>query len=132
MALDINVYDSSKQYSDVISGSEPKEKLPNSTAVLVLGIISIAICTVGFITGAIALALASGDLKQLRANSEKYSESSVKNLNAGRICAIIGLSLSVFVLLVYALYFYFVLSIVDSFGNMMEKAIEHQHNMPIE
>lgn len=76
----------------------PKRDLPNATAVLVLGIVSIVGCMcyglIGAICGIIALVLNSKDKKLLLANPEGYTESSVKNLNAGRICAIIGLSLS--------------------------------------
>mgnify|MGYP000200035670 CR=1 FL=1 len=102
---------------------ETKKSLPNNTAVLVLGIVSIVICLLGFITGTIALVLASRDLKEYRKNPHLYEESSFKNLNAGRICAIIGVSLSVLMIVVYTLYFMFVFSLVN-------KAIEfNQENM---
>lgn len=72
--------------------------VPNSTAVLVLGILSIVTCwcngIIGLILGIIALVLASNGTKAYEANPSYYSENSFKNLNAGKICAIIGTSLS--------------------------------------
>jgi hypothetical protein len=80
------------------SSNLPKRDLPNATAVLVLGIVSIVGCMcyglIGAICGIIALVLNSKDKKLLLADPDGYTESSVKNLNAGRICAIIGLCLS--------------------------------------
>lgn len=76
----------------------PKADLPNATAVLVLGIVSIVGCLcygiIGLVCGIIAMVLASRDNKLLLRNPVGYTESSVKNLKAGRICAIIGLSIS--------------------------------------
>lgn len=75
-----------------------QENVPNSTAVLVLGILSIVTCfcygIFGIVFGIIALVLASKGIKMYNAFPEKYSLPSFKNLNAGKICAIIGLSLS--------------------------------------
>lgn len=71
--------------------------LPNATIVLVLGILSIVFCCfygIGIIMGIIALVLAAKDRKLYSAQMEEYSVSSFKNLNAGRICAIIGLIIS--------------------------------------
>lgn len=76
----------------------PQQSLPNATAVLVLGIISIVGCIfygiVGLICGIIALVLAKKDRSLYSINPVAYTLSSYKNLNAGRICAIIGTSLS--------------------------------------
>lgn len=74
------------------------EPLPNSTAVLVLGIVSIVavFCTYGLLgiaLGIISLVLASSPLRMYEENPGKYTEASYKNLKAGRICSIIGLSL---------------------------------------
>ncbi len=89
-----------------------QEQVPNSTGVLVLGILSIVFCfcygIFGIIFGIIALVLASKGINQYNAFPEKYSLSSFNNLKAGKICAIIGLCLSalfliyVVVILVYA------------------------------
>jgi hypothetical protein len=80
-------------------GMQVQQPLPNATAVLVLGIVSIVGCfcygVIGIICGIIALVLASKSKKMYEANPEAYTEGSYKNMNAGRICAIIGLILSV-------------------------------------
>ena len=72
--------------------------LPNATAVLVLGIVSIVGCfcygIVGLTCGIIGLVLASKDFKRYHATPEQFSQSSYNNLKAGRICAIIGTALS--------------------------------------
>lgn len=77
--------------------------LPNSTAVLVLGIISIVSCwcygVVGLTCGIIALVLASKGTKLYRENPGVYSVASYNNMNAGKICAIIGTVLSSLTLL---------------------------------
>ncbi|MBS1917017.1 MAG: DUF4190 domain-containing protein [Bacteroidetes bacterium] len=91
----------------------PQTPLPNGTAVLVLGIISIVGCfcygLVGLICGIIALILSSKDLKLYNANPSEYTPGSLSNLKSGRICAIIGLSLSV-------IYFLIVVFIIATVG----------------
>lgn len=73
------------------------QKLPNATAVLVLGIISIVtVCCYGIIsiiTGAVGLYLASKDGTLHKANAGMYSNFST--LNTGKILCIIGLILGV-------------------------------------
>jgi hypothetical protein len=82
-----------------------QQALPNATAVLVLGILSIVTCccygVIGLILGIIALVLAKKDKALYNANPSVYTEGSFKNLNAGRICAIIGLVLNIIYLLIY-------------------------------
>jgi hypothetical protein len=73
--------------------------LPNATAVLVMGILSIVTCccfygVVSLILGIIAVVLGNKDTRLYRANLSMYTEGSYKNLRAGRVCAIIGLVLS--------------------------------------
>lgn len=85
-----------------------QQTLPNSTAVLVLGILSIAVCwcygLFGIAMGIIALVL-SGKAKALYAsNPELYTIGSYKNMNAGRVCAIIGTVLSSLYLAVVIIY----------------------------
>ena len=80
-----------------------KINLPNATAVLVLGILSILTCCcygiVGLIFGIVALFLAQKDLKLYTANPELYKNYS--NLNIGRILSIIGIVLSTLTLFFY-------------------------------
>lgn len=78
------------------NGNFTTTNLPNATAVLILGILSIIGCCfygVGIIFGIIALVLASKDMKLYKANPSAYSNYST--LNTGRILAIIGIVLIV-------------------------------------
>lgn len=75
-------------------------QLPNATATLVLGILSIVIC---FICGIIALVISNKDVSMYKANPELYSESSYNNIKAGRICAIVGIALQLAFILFYIL-----------------------------
>ena len=83
--------------------------LPNATASLVLGIISIvgAFCygVVGVICGIIGLVLANKDRKLYQSSPELYSASSFSTSNAGRVCSIIGLILGALFLLLIIIYF---------------------------
>lgn len=88
------------------SGNIPA--LPNATAVLVLGIISIATCWCygipGIICGIIALVMGGKAKVLYNANPGKYSESSFKNMKAGHVCAIIGTVLSALYLVFIIIY----------------------------
>lgn len=96
-------------------GSAPlgSTNLPNATLVLVFGILSIALCfcygIFGLAFGIVALILAKKDKDLYQANPGMYSESSFKNLNAGRICAIIGMCLS-------ALYLILIIVVIAIYG----------------
>lgn len=65
--------------------------LPNATAVLVLGILSLVVCQP---LGIIGWILANQDMKLYNDNPGIYSESSLSTLKAGRICSIIGTCLT--------------------------------------
>lgn len=84
--------------------------LPNATATLVLGILSIVVC---FICGIVALVISNKDLALYRANPELYNEGSYNSIKAGRICAIIGIALQVVALLVYIAVIVFAVSQID-------------------
>ncbi|MEN4762474.1 CCC motif membrane protein [Chryseobacterium sp. C39-AII1] len=79
-----------------------ENKLPNATAVLILGIVSILGCCCyglpGLVAGIIALVLAKKDGELYKKNPTMYSN--YGQLNAGKIMAIIGIALSV----LYAVY----------------------------
>lgn len=99
-------------YSEQQQFNQPQIALPNATAVLVLGIISILMCCCyggGLILGIIALVLASKDLKRYLDNPAMYTPGSYSNLKAGRICAIIAVGLS-------ALYIVFYIWLIATFG----------------
>ena len=77
------------------------QKLPNATAVLILGIFSILICCCyGFfsiILGVVALVLANKDTKLYAENPSVYTN--YNNLKIGKILSIIGISLGVIYLI---------------------------------
>jgi hypothetical protein len=90
--------------------NQTQRPIPNGTAVLVLGIISIVGCFCdgipGLICGIIALVLAGKDLKLYNADPTLYTPGSVSNLKNGRICAIIGVSLSALCLVILIIYIF--------------------------
>ena len=74
--------------------------LPYSNTVLVLGILSIVFSIwyfsiLGIILSVIALVLAKKDRILYANNRLQFTLSSYKNLNTGRVCAIIGLVIAV-------------------------------------
>ncbi len=85
--------------------------LPNATATLVLGILSIVVC---FICGIIALVISNKDMALYKANPELYSLASYNNIKAGRICAIIGIALQVLGIIVYIVIIAFFISAASS------------------
>lgn len=80
--------------------------VPNSGAILTLGILSlISICCCGAflspIFSVIALIMSSKAIKIYKQNPAQFTKSSYNNINTGKICAIIGLILSVVLLLIF-------------------------------
>ena len=102
-----------EQNRDYLSSSNTGTAiLPNATATLVLGILSIVVC---FICGIIALVISNKDVGMDKANPEIYSEASYNNIKAGRICAIIGLCLQIIGLIVYIAFIAFIFSNMEKF-----------------
>ena len=103
-----------------------KRNLPNGTAVLVLGILSIVTCCcygfIGIILGIIALVLANKDLKIYQANPELYLN--YKNVSIGRVLGIIGIVLSsiFLILIIYISIFVGEKDLKNFQDNLMEKA----------
>lgn len=85
--------------------------IPNSAAVLVLGILSIVFCFcygfIGLVLGIIAIVLAGKANAIYNANPTNFTVSSFSNLKAGKICAIIGTILSA-LMLVYIIVVFFI------------------------
>lgn len=99
-----------------IAANQFPQTLPNSTATLVLGILSIALCfPFGFIFGIIGLVLHKKDKELYLSNTQVY-EASYKTARAGYVCSIIGTCLSVLIILFYIVYFIFLFSIIDQAG----------------
>ncbi len=93
-----------------------RKQLPNSTAVLVLGIISIptSFCYgfIGITLGIVALVLAKKDLKLHKQYPDEFD--GYDNLNIGRICAIIGLSIGSLIFLLLLMYIFFAFTMLFS------------------
>ena len=86
-------------------------QLPNATATLVLGILSIVVC---FVCGIIALVISNKDMALYRANPELYSVASYNNIKAGRICSIIGIILQLLGIIFYIIFIFFFISMAGS------------------
>jgi len=91
-----------QQFNQQFSQPLGQQQLPNSTAVLVMGIISLVFSviwcywigsTVAVVLGIISLVLTKGCQKQYDENQSLYTQASYNNMKAGKVCAIIGLIL---------------------------------------
>lgn len=98
-----------------------QETVPNSTVALVLGIISIVTCwcygIIGITLGIIGLILANKGKKLYDENPENYTIGSFKNLKAGRIMSIIGLSVSAAYIIFIIIYVLFIVGTVAGLSN---------------
>ncbi|MFD2909436.1 CCC motif membrane protein [Flavobacterium ardleyense] len=96
------------------------QKLPNATAVLILGILSILTCCcygiISIVLGVIGIVLANKDVKLYTANPKLYVN--YNNLKIGKVLNIIGIVLG-------AIYLIFVAWAVYTFGwdAMQDQAI---------
>ncbi|MES2556913.1 MAG: hypothetical protein V4604_12225 [Bacteroidota bacterium] len=79
-----------------------REKIPGAGGVLAMGILSIVFCMgfLGPIMGIITLATSGKKVYMYHEDPDRYDESSFKQLKAGRICGVIGLSLTGLVLII--------------------------------
>ena len=83
---------------DIPVGQVIKVPIPNSQGILILGIFSLVttICCggigfVGLVLGIIAVVMSSKAEQMYAENPVAYTEASYKNVNAERICGIIGI-----------------------------------------
>ncbi len=110
---------SNEQSAGQLNSTSAQILLPNSTAILVLGILSIVFCwcagIVGLTLGIIALVLASKSNKVYLSNPNQYTLVSYNNLKAGKICAIIGTVLSG----LYLLYYIFLICFIGAIATAM-------------
>ncbi len=107
-----------QQYSQPV-----QQNLPNSTAVLILGILSIVLSCwyfslLGVILGIVAIVLAGRDITTYQAEPSKFTLSSYNNLKAGRTCAIIGLSVAVVFFVIMMMVIFGVLATMPFWGMM--------------
>lgn len=104
-----------------------KRDLPNSTGTIILGIASIPTCAcfagvLGIVLGIIGLVLGNKDKKLYEQNPANWTEKSYKNMNAGRICAIVGICISSLYLVV-SLIFYSVLFSTPEFQEILDEIL---------
>jgi hypothetical protein len=77
--------------------------LPNSNTILVLGILSLVFCwwhifsIAGVVLSIVTLSLARKELSLFYSQPNNFTVSSLNNVKAGRVCAIIGLIISILV-----------------------------------
>lgn len=80
--------------------------LPNSNTILVLGILSLVFCwwhilsIVGIVLSIVTLSMTNKELSLFYTRPNDFTLSSLNNVKAGRICAIIGLIISILVFVV--------------------------------
>lgn len=86
---------------DTPVGKVIKVPVPNSQGILILGIFSLitTVCCggigfVGIVLGIIAVVMSSNAEQIYADNPEAYTQTSYKNINAGKICGIIGIVLN--------------------------------------
>lgn len=100
-----------------------QQKLPNSTLILVFGIISIVTCCcygLGLVFGIVALVMAGTATKTYMANPELYT--GYQNVKTGKILGIIGIILSA-IYLVYTIYLFSTLG-MEGIMNMNEELMK--------
>lgn len=82
------------------NSSNKPERIEGSGGVLTLGILSIVFAgLIGLILGIVALSNSKRAMEQYRLDPDRYEQSTYKQMKSGRLCAIIGVSLSGFALL---------------------------------
>ena len=80
--------------------------LPNSNTIMVLGILSLVFCwwhilsIIGIVMSIVTLSLAKKELSLFYMQPNNFTLSSLNNVKAGRVCAIIGLIISILVFVV--------------------------------
>lgn len=105
-----------------------QQNLPNSTPVLIMGILSILGCCcygVGIIFGIIGIVLTSKDMKLYNANPSQYK--GLSTLNTGKILCIIGLILSA-LSLIFTIYIFAIYGYENYQNDMMEWTMKMQQD----
>jgi hypothetical protein len=97
-----------EEQTNQTSGGNPyhsplQMNLPNSNTILVLGILSLLFCwwhilsIMGIVLSIVTFVLARKELFLFYSRPNDFTVSSLNNVKAGRVCAIIGLIISVLV-----------------------------------
>jgi hypothetical protein len=99
--------------------------VPNASTILMLGIFSIVIgcccgifAIIGLVLGIVALSIAPKAIEMYQANPSKYIESTFKNINAGKICAIIGIVING---LLVCIGFIYLIIVGGAIGTILDK-----------
>jgi len=87
--MDQNYQNQQQPYTNYGPG---QQQLPNATAILVLGILSIVLCQP---LGIAALIMGNNSLRLYNQDPNRYTPGSASTVRAGRICGIIGIALMV-------------------------------------
>lgn len=95
--------------------------VPNATAIMVLGICSIVLCTLGPILGTIALILAKNAKAEFESKPGAYDPGTMGSVKTGRICGLIGLIVGILAwifLIGYFILMYMIIEEATSHGRM--------------
>lgn len=88
--------------NEVQHNFQGNQSLPGAGGILTMGILSIVFAgIIGVILGIIALNNSKDALNDYNKNPSKYNPSSLSQVKAGKVCAIIGLSIAGLVLLIF-------------------------------
>ena len=109
---------------DTPVGQVIKVPIPNSQGILILGIFSLVttICCggigfVGLVLGIIAVVMSSKAEQMYAENPAPYTETSYKNVNAGKICGIIGIVVNGVLILAGIIYLIVIGAALPAFFN---------------
>lgn len=90
--------------NEVQSNFQGNQTIPGAGGILTMGILSIVFAgIIGIILGIIALNNSKEALSEYNKNPSKYNPSSLSQVKAGKTCAIVGLSIAGFALLILVL-----------------------------
>lgn len=94
--------------------------LPHAISAMVCGIVSLVVTAyMGWIMAIVALNLWKKAKEEWLANPGKYSETSFKMANAGRICGTIGLIVGLVFMVYWIVYILFIVSIASHSSHFM-------------
>lgn len=107
-----------------------QENLPNSALVLTLGILSIPFCCcfpLSLPLGIVAWVMGTKGKANFEKNPSQYTRSSYSNMNAGRVCGIVGVVLTV-LYLAYTFYQINAMGGWDAYMEIFQSAMEQAQN----
>ena len=100
------------------SQNQVVRELPNASTVLIMGILSLVMCgPIGLVLGIIGLLLGKKAIVNYDQNPSLWTESSFKNLKAGKTCSMIGVILSSIMVVVLIAYFIFIFWLISGAAN---------------